>query len=751
MSNAPVRFEPAPSYETALGRAASLWGIQPDYWDIFGKRHITIAEVQKTLLASFGVPSDTREDLDRAVEQRLWDEWSSIGPRTLVASIDKGWIDIQVPESEASGGLQASFYWEDGRLENAQLDLASLPNDGTAELRGRRFVRKHLLLPPNAPLGYHELRLSTGSNASTTRLILTPERCWAPPELAGDGRTAGLAVSLYGLRSSRNWGFGDLTDLRTLIDWAADEAGVNFIGLNPLHALANREPYNTSPYLPICTFYRNPIYLDIERVPDFTSSPACRRLLRSKSLRGRTAELRASQYIEYGKVWPLKLKSLKAAFRWFLQHEFRRDTERARRFRRFTESEGLLLDRYAVYCALDEVIHKRDRNIWVWTDWPREYQNPESHETQQFARDRWRLILFYKYAQWLLDEQLADAQQYAQKRGLRIGLYHDLALATDRFGSDLWAHRAFYVTGSRVGAPPDDFSPEGQDWAFPPPNAWRHQEDGYRLYAELIRKTARHGGALRIDHVMRFFRLFWIPDGKGPKEGTYVHDHPDDLLPILALESVRNKFMVVGEDLGTVEPYIRESLQRYGVLSYRLLYFEKTKQGDFKRPAEYPRQALVSATTHDLPTLAGFWSGADIEARRNAGLTPGEEIYRQQLRARDEEKQRLLDLLHQLNLLPAWFPRQATHIPELTGELHHAIIGFTALTPSELMLVNQEDLFKDSEQQNLPGSTEQYPNWRHKMRFSLEELRTNPFARDCTAMLRGWLERSERSRQGPSD
>ncbi|HET8549346.1 MAG TPA: 4-alpha-glucanotransferase [Bryobacteraceae bacterium] len=744
MPTAPVRFQAATTYENALERAASQWGIQPEYWDIFGQRHPTTPGIQKTLLTALGVAAETCEQLDAACEQRLWEEWSRLGPRTLVASLDTGWIHVQVPREDAAGTLRASFCWEDGRVENAELPLPSLPDDGFAELRGRVFVRKHLLLPPDAPLGYHELHLATASASSSTRLIVAPERCWTPPEVAGDRRTAGIALSLYALRSDRNWGCGDLSDLRAFIDWAAEQAGVSFVGLNPLHALANREPYNTSPYLPISSFYRNPIYLDILRIPDFAASRWCRRLLENKSVQGRIAELRAARYVEYGKVWPLKLKCLKAAFRHFLR-EYARDTERARGFRRYVEAEGKLLDRYAIYCALDELMHKRDRNVWVWTDWPREYQDPESGETQEFAREHWRLVLFYKYIQWLLDEQLAEVQSYARERGLSIGLYHDLALATDRLGSDLWAHRPFYVAGARVGAPPDDFSPAGQDWAFPPPNSGQHQADGYRLFSELIRKTARHGGALRIDHVMRFFRLFWIPDGKTAREGTYVQEHPDDLLRILALESVRNRFLVVGEDLGTVEPYIRESLARYGVRSYRLLYFEKTRENGFKRPAEYPRQALASASTHDLPTLAGFWSGADIEARRRAGVMPSEDLYRRQLASREQEKQRLLDLLHQLTLLPAWFPRQATQIPELTGELHHALIGFLALTPSELMLVNQEDVFKDPDQQNLPGTTGQYPNWRHKMRFSIEELRTNPFARDCTAMLRAWLERTERT------
>ena len=264
--------------------------------------------------------------------------------------------------------------------------------------------------------------------------------------------------------------------------------------------------------------------------------------------------------------------------------------------------------------------------------------------------------MFYQYLQWQIDLQLAAAQQWARDRHLSIGLYHDLALATDRFGSDLWAHRPFFVAGCRVGSPPDDFSPKGQDWAFPPPNSVRHREDGYRLFAESIRKNCRHGGALRIDHVMRLFRLYWIPDGADATQGAYVRERNEDLVRILALESVRNQVVVVGEDLGTVEPSIRETLARFGILSYRLFYFEKNERGEFRRSDEYPRQALVSSTTHDLPTLAGFWVGADIEARRAAGIID-DEVQRTQFEQRRTEKQKMLDVLFQLKLLREDLPR----------------------------------------------------------------------------------------------
>jgi 4-alpha-glucanotransferase len=355
--------------------------------------------------------------------------------------------------------------------------------------------------------------------------------------------------------------------------------------------------------------------------------------------------------------------------------------------------------------------------------------------------------MFYQYLQWQIDVQLGRAQQRTRDRHLAVGLYHDLALATDRFGCDLWAHRPYFVEGCRVGSPPDDFSPQGQDWGFPPPNSEQHRADGYRLFAESIRKNCRHGGALRIDHVMRLFRLYWIPDHSDATEGAYVKERSLDFVRILALESVRNQVVIVGEDLGTVEPEIRETLARFGILSYRLFYFEKNERGGFRRHDEYPLQSLVSSTTHDLPTLAGFWSGADIEARRAAGVLD-EEGVRAQFAARAEEKQKMLDVLFEQDLMPGHLPRHAGDYPELIGELHNAVIGFLARTPSQLLAVNHEDLTKETAQQNLPGTTWQYPNWGRKMRFTVEELRSDPHAQNFTGMCRNWIVTSGRENRG---
>jgi 4-alpha-glucanotransferase len=712
-----------------IENAARAWGVETEYWDIWGHQHHASTELETAILRSLGVDTSSSASLREAIDGR--EQRSSLAPLAPAIFLTAGH-----PPHEVSVSLPAEL------TDSPAVLHLRLEDGGTLDLEVKPGTQ-HIRLPDDLPLGYHELSLQiAGESWPPSRLIVCPDRAFEPAWLHDRG-VAGLAISLYGVRSQRNWGCGDTTDLRALIDWAVERTGTSFIALNPLHAITNREPYNTSPYLPNSIFYRNPIYLDVEAIPDFRSSARALALIQSRAVQKEIATLRDAELVEYARVYALKLRFLKLLFQAFLDNDWRDSTARGAQLKKYIEREGQLLHRFAVHSALDQAIHKECPDVWNWRSWPEQYQDPESAATREFARKHWRTVLFHKYMQWQLDLQLAEAQQHALDRGLGIGLYHDLALATDRFGSDLWAHRPFFISGCRVGAPPDGFSPKGQDWGFPPPASERHDEDGYRLFAESIRKNCRHGGALRIDHVMRFFRLYWIPDGMEATEGTYVRDRFQALLSVLALESVRNQVLIIGEDLGTVPDQAREILHRFGILSYRLLYFEQDN-GRFRAPQEYPRNALVSATTHDLATLAGFWLGRDIDARRDAGLLPDESAYQSMRAGRAREKQWLLDLLWELKLLPDWFPRDASQVPELVGELHNAIVGFLASTPAKLMVLNQEDLLKQVEQQNLPGSTEEYPNWRRKMKCTVEELWTSNEIRDFALMFRAWLERTGR-------
>lgn len=736
-----------PPDQRQLEQAAKAWGIETQYWDIWNREHRASARALVSILGSLGADARTEASLAESLERCRRESWQSpLAPTVRITRGQSRDLPVSLAADRADCSSALTIQLEDGSSTRIPVEFREIAASEEAIFDGARYLRKSVRLPDTLPLGYHDLSLEIAGEAPAhARLIVCPSEVYRPQWLEG-ARSAGLAISLYGLRSSRNWGCGDTTDLKALIDWAVSRIGVSFIALNPLHAIPNREPFNTSPYLPNSVFYRNPIYLDLEQIEEFQKSPHARELFESEAIQSEIGALRSGELVEYERVYRLKWRFLKLLFRAFL-NEWASDTGRARELRKYSDREGELLDRFAVHQALDEAIHRRCPDVWNWRSWPEPYRDPASPEVQKFARKHWRSVLFHKYVQWQLDVQLEAAQEHALQRGLKIGLYHDLALATDRFGSDLWAHRDFFISGCRVGAPPDDFSPKGQDWGFPPPNRERHYRDGYRLFAESVCRNCQHGGALRIDHVMRFFRLYWIPDGMDATEGTYVRDRHEDLLGILALESVRHKVILVGEDLGTVPDEVREVLARFGILSYRLLYFEQDRDGRFHRPDEYPRNALVSATTHDLPTLAGFWIGRDIQAREQAGVLPDRASLDRMYQDRARQKQKLLDLLFSLKLLPDWYPRNAAEIPELTGELHNAIVGFLASTPSKLMLLNQEDLLKETEQQNLPGTTSEYPNWRRKMKASVEELWTSAEVQAFVNMFHAWLDRTGRLNQ----
>ena len=643
-------------------------GIEPEYIDTWGRKHVPSEETRRLILAALGTETAAAAH-------------PPIDP-TIVVREDAESFPLRVPAANAGSTVKLEIRWENGDLEHHPFWLPELREGRPHENGGEKLIP----LPKPLRLGYHELCVYWVTQPELTvfaeaHFIVCPRRAQT-----FEGRAAGVALSLYGLRSARDWGCGDIADLRAAIDVFA-RAGAAFVALNPLHAIANRQPYNTSPYLPQSSLYRNFIYLDVERIPGYLPEEWSAR---------EAAELRQTEFVEYERVARLKLRALSDAFTRFM------GSGSAPEFDAYVEAEASALDDYAVYCALDEVMHNRDPNVWLWTDWPAPYRDPRSPAVEEFAQENRARVLFFKFLQWQLDVQLAQAQEYALARGMRIGLYHDLALATDRFGADLWANRAFYVAGCRVGAPPDDFAPNGQDWGFPPPNREAHRANGYRLFAQSIRNSARHGGALRIDHVMRFFRLYWMPDGVGAADGAYVRDYAEDLLGVLALESVRNGFIVVGEDLGTVSGEVRHRLAEAGILSYRLLWFERNGDGSFRAPGEYPAQAAVSTTTHDLATLAGFFLGRDIEARKAAGLID-EAAYQEQWASRHREIERLNQALD-------------------AAGFHGDPLGFVLATPCSLAVVNQEDLTGETGQQNLPASTWQYPNWRRKMKVTVEDL-----------------------------
>lgn len=532
-------------------------------------------------------------------------------------------------------------------------------------------------LPPDLPLGYHDLEPLDGT--TPVRLVVSPGRCPLPEGL----RAWGWAVQLYATRSSRSWGIGDLADLRRFGAWSAS-LGAGLALVNPLHAPIPVPPLQDSPYFPSSRRFLNPLYLRIEDVPGAADLGA---ELDRAAAQGR--ELNAARRIDRDRIWRLKLDTLARLWR-----RFGHDAD----FDRFTRDRGPSLRDFAVFCTLAE------HHATGWTRWPAEYRSPAAPGVARFAAQRAERVRFHQWVQWLLDRQLASA-------GRTLPLMHDLPIGVDPEGADAWTWQDVLATGATVGAPPDRYNSRGQNWGLPPFVPHRLRARRYEPFVETIRATLRHAGGLRIDHVMGLFRLFWIPRGAVPADGAYVRYPAEHLLAIVALESHRANAVVVGEDLGTVEGGVREALAARNVLSYRVTWFESDP------PPRYPRRALAAVTTHDLPTIAGLWTGADLAEQHALGLSPNASAFRELVR-------RLADLTGLAEGAPPAAVIEATH-------------GLLARAPSLLVTATLEDALAVAERPNMPGTSLERPNWCLALPEPLERLEAHPLALAIVRALAG--------------
>jgi len=726
----------------ALRALQEFCGIEAQYIDNWGKIRRTDPKVAARILEAKGV--------------RISSERMALNPQVLVVSIDalptrcSIYLDENVCEelvaspagkvvvSGVGGGFSDYECSFDGQGAALEMD------DGTG------LVRLSIPFPKELDVGSYKVRVKAVIGKETYSCpciwIVCPAKAYMPPDLQAGRRVAGVGLALYGVRSETNWGVGDFSDLKKIIDWAHEELNVDFIGLNPLHALFNKRPLTSSPYLPSSRLFRNFIYLDVPGMEDFSGSIKALTLAESPQTRRKIHALRDEKQVNYEEISALKLLILREVFRYFLENHRKHEggTKRWDDFTDYIRSEGVYLERYATFCALQEHFQEELSEAENWRAWPAAFHHPESEQVKDFQLRHEEDLFFWMYLQWQIDEQLKQAQDYALSRGMLIGLYHDEALAVDRNGADFWAWQDFFHYGFRVGAPPDAFAPDGQDWGFPPPNSHEARNSGYALFVKKLDANCKHGGALRIDHVMQLHHLFWIPEEGKPADGVYVRDNEADLLNILALVSQSSRTLIVGEDLGTVPPQFRERLMAKGVLSYRLFYFERDFEGNHLPYHAYPEAALVSISTHDLPTLAGFWPGRDIETRRSIGQLSDEQA-KAFTEERGRSKAKILDRLVQDGFLDDRSAHDARESDLPTEELHAAVLSFLLHTPSKLVMINQEDVFLDVRQQNFPGTTWEHPNWVTKMRFSVEELRSDPEALRYAKKFRELVEKAGRS------
>ena len=535
-------------------------------------------------------------------------------------------------------------------------------------------VRVDHALPPDLPLGYHHL--DDLDDGRRTHVVVSPGRCPMP------GRpTWGWAVQLYAARSRESWGMGDLGDLRRLSRWAADDLRAGLVLVNPLHAAHPTLPQSTSPYYPSSRRFRNPLYLRIEDVAGASSLDG----LDALAAAGRA--LNDERLIDRDAVFRLKQRALEQLWERFPGDEA---------FDTWREAQGAVLGEYAAFCVLAEE-HGPD-----WRTWPEGARHPDGPDVAAVRQDRYGRWRFHQWLQWLVDLQLRAASAH-------LDILHDLAVGVDPAGADAWLWQDELASGMTVGAPPDEFTTQGQNWGLPPFDPWRLRASGYTPFIETIRATLGHAGGLRIDHVMGLFRLWWVPEGTSAAEGAYVRYPFKDLLDIVALECHRAGAYAVGEDLGTVEDRVRTELHDRGVLSYRLLWFEE------EAPSAFPVQALAAVTTHDLPTVAGLWTGADLAHQRAIGVEPNEE-------ATHGLRERLAHLVGLDDGAPV-------------GEVVAGAYSALAQAPSTLLTAGLDDALGVEERPNMPGTTDQWPNWRIALPLPLEEIEVDPRPRAVAAAL----------------
>ncbi|MDH2386292.1 4-alpha-glucanotransferase [Bradyrhizobium sp. CER78] len=640
---------------------AHTLGIQTEYIDGSGHRRVTTPEALTAILAA--LPPHT--------------------PRRIV-------IDPVVVRGGHGGQTQLS--------EAAQLPVQWKLTNGSAVLAQGEAHARSVTWPAGLPEGVHRLQLSDASGSEELPLLVAPDgafggafdRCWV------------IAVQLYGVRSARNWGVGDFTDLEGLLEFA-HRLGADGVGLNPLHALFDDRPGDCSPYSPNSRLFLNALYIDVEKIPEFRIDAATRAAL---------AHLRSNDMVDYVGVAALKWPALRAAFAAFKANP---GLGRWQDFEAYRKEQGTLLSRFACF----EVMRHKFNTPW-W-EWPDEWRQPDDTACAKLhrARDTAAEVEFVEFVQWTADRQLGACQALAHKLGMRVGLYLDVAVGVQSDGFDAWNEQVAISRHLGVGAPPDPLNTAGQDWGLAGFNAAGLEQRSFEPFRQMLRASMHHAGAIRLDHAFGLKRLYLVPRGFGPANGAYVLMPFEALLAATAQESAASRCVVIGEDLGTVPPGFREQMNGWGIWSYLVMMFETDDQRVFRNADYYLPNALVTFNTHDLSTYAGWRSFSDLKTKRALGIDPGETD-----QGRWDALGHLDDVLRR-------------------HDIHHndfySVASFLARTRSRMMAVSMEDLLGIVEQPNIPGTVYEHPNWKRRLPVSIEHLAS---AIDIDALRRATRERS---------
>jgi len=705
-----LRKRPYPQAESnvqkmsALIALAARYGIEESFRDARGEVQVTTPQARQALLAAMGATADTEDAAAAALEGFERDEWRHPLPVVHVA-LEASPLSVPITYPAGTGEVAWRLILESGEEKLGAARFDSLQLLGRGAIDGESYEQRSLLLATEIPCGYHRLTLTPGAAAST--LIVTPGRCWLPPDIDQGKRVWGVAAQLYLLKSENNWGIGDFADLRQLAGMLAG-SGAQAIGLNPLHAMFVDAPQHASPYSPASRLLLNVLNIDVMEVARASSCAEAMNAIESHEFQRELRSSRESPMVDYTRVARLKIPILKIIFK---SWNGARESPEWQQIEAFRRSMDQSFERGCLFLALREHFAAQTPAAADWRKWPADFQDPDAAAVKQFAQDHPESVAFQVWLQFLADSQLRESA--AATRPMSIGLYRDLAVGADPSGAETWSNQQAVVTRAQVGAPPDIYNPTGQMWGLPPFHPTALKQEGYRSFINLLRANMRHAGGLRIDHVMALQQLYWVPDGCTAAQGAYVRYPLEDLIGILALESHRNRCLVVGEDLGTVPAGFRERMTEARILSYRVLFFEKDEHG-FVPPARYPRLSLAVAGSHDLPTLRAWMMASDLELKNRLKLFPNAKLRKDAQQARASDREELLAAFEELG-----FTADRTMEMNQFADTAHS---FLASTASAITMVQIDDITEETAPVNVPTTSTEHPNWRRRLSMSLEEI-----------------------------
>ncbi|HEY7774502.1 MAG TPA: 4-alpha-glucanotransferase [Marinagarivorans sp.] len=674
-------------------------GIASDYFNYKGELVQVSLENRKALLRAMSVDPDNKKAVAEAaykLDVAPWTEW--VQPFQVVEKHKECCFFVNVAPEDLDKSLSFSISLEDGSKQEGEFTPSAQPEVGDYVYQTVRYSRR-VVMCGALPLGYHALAVTSPERVSEGQLAVVPEKAYVPDSLDAGAKIWGVIVQLYTLRSKRNWGIGDLSDLKVLIEQTA-KVGAGIVGLNPLHVLCTPVEYHCSPYSPSDRRYIEPLYIDPELVEEFSPDMLPSRAT-FEALRGGTA-------VDYKAVYAAKFAVFKVMFEVFKQQHLAAQSPRANTFARFVEKEGDALHGYCVYQVMrDAGAHDID------------VAAARLSSAQQEQVD------FYAYLQWLAQTQMAACQDLAEDLGMSVGLMRDLAVGADGGGAEVRSTGDLFCKQASVGAPPDPLAERGQNWGLPPMDPALMRATKFEHFINLLRTNMANCGALRIDHAMALMRLWWCPPGHTADYGAYIYYPFPEMLGLLKLESIRNRCMVIGEDMGVVPDEFREAIIGGAVFTNKLFYFERARDNQFKAPEDYMPRALAMLTNHDVPTLASWWASTDIDLRAELDLLddaiPVEDVRAERIR----DKHRLLDWLEHANIaLPA--ERDELIAQPLSRALAAQILICGAKVASQIFVIQLEDLELMDAPVNVPGTSTQYANWQRKLADDLDDVFANP-------------------------